>query len=361
MAWETTFLDGFDHYATADILSKWDDINAAQVTNGATRNSVGALALGSGSAVRAVKYVKPSSSFCIGFGVRLAAPSVATGYSSTRVTVLGLFNSSSGTEAQLALCMFSDGKFRVARCTEVQGNGNLTGAVELGEGTFVASTDVYYYVEIQVFLDDVDGTVEVRVDGVPDIVLTGVDTVSQAYSTASRVRFGSPAGSTWTYYDDLYVRQDFVATTPPAAGFLGDIAIRPYYPNADGTYTAWTPSEGTDHYALVDETSPNTTDWVESDSALAKNSFAFEDTSETDAIKAVQLNAYTYKADAGFRGIDLFCKSAATEDFTLTYRPLSVTPQYARKVWEQDPNTAVDWTLSGFNAAEFGVRIADEL
>ncbi|MNF87332.1 hypothetical protein D3C84_697970 [compost metagenome] len=192
--------------------------------------------------------------------------------------------------------------------------------------------------------------------------LTGIDTKHQTsinYASVLALCGGNNTNTNNKYFDDLYLRTSSSATAE-AGGFLGDIKVKPYLPNGDGTYSALTPSTGTTHYTLVDEATPNTTDYVSSSTALQKDSYTFADVSETGSIKAVQLSAYCYKADAGFRGVDVFVKSGATEDYAAS-KPLSTTGKYAIKLWEQNPNTAADWSQAEVNAAEFGVRISADV
>jgi hypothetical protein len=256
--------------------------------------------------------------------------------------------------------MLSDGKLRAVRGA-MNTSQFSAGAVDLGAGTTVFTVAAWYYVELRVFIDDTAGQFEVRVNGVTEINLSSIDTKNQTFDYASELTIaGGTVGSIYSrYIDDLYIRTS-PATSAEASGFLGDIKVKPYYPNGDGTYTAMTCSTGSTHYTLVDETAPTTTDYVSSNTALQKDSYNFQDVSETGSIKAVQLSVYAAKDDAGFRGLDLFTKSGATEDFAAS-QTLSTTAGYKTKVWEKDPNTAADWSQANLNAAEFGQRISADL
>jgi hypothetical protein len=364
MTWVTQFLDGFDHYSTADLGAKWNLAQGASTSIDTTifRNSGRALKIGTGSTAGVFKGLTTARNFCIGFGFympALAAGSSVTSGSGEPICSLGESFSFSSAVGQLGLSVLSDGKIRAVRGSH-NGQG-FTSAVELGVGLTVMSAATWYFVEMRVFIDSSAGQVEVRINGVNEFNLSGINTQHQAFNYASVLAFsgGNSSNTVTRYYDDLYVRSSSSGSAE-AGGFLGDIKVKPYYPNADGTYTAMTCSTGSTHNTLVDETTPNTTDYVSSSTALTKDSYGFQDVSETGSIKAVQLSAYCYKLDAGFRGIDVFAKSGATESFA-TSLPLSTTPKYLTKVWEQDPNTAADWSQANLNAAEFGVRISADL
>jgi hypothetical protein len=361
MTWVTQFMDGFDHYATADIGAKWSGLNSATIDTSIFRNSGQALRVGTIATATALKGVGTARNFCIGFGLYLnSIPPDTVVTTSTGSGIVGLGEGLSlPLVGQCGLSILNDGKLRAVR-----GSANGAGfssAVELGVGTTVLSAATWYYIEFRCFIDDSAGQFEVRVNGTTEINLTGVDTKNQSFDYSSVVSLmgGNGANSIYKVYDDLYVRTSS-STSAESGGFLGDIKVKPYYPNGDGTYTALTCSTGSTHYTLVDETAPNTTDYVSSSTALQKDSYNFQDASETGSIKAVQLSAYCYKMDAGFRGIDVFCKSGATESFA-TSLPLSTTAKYALKVFEQDPNTSADWSQANLNAAEFGVRISADL
>lgn len=359
MAWVTNFLDGFDHYATADVGAKWDNADMGITIDSTTFRTSGQSLRASGGALNQLskRLNVAARNVVFGFGLRVTTAPSGTGFSTTGAFALLSNEQGAGSTTQLCFALFSDGKLHVGRCTSSALN-NVQGT-DLGGGTTVFSSNTWYYVEIRAYIHDTLGAVEVRVNGVVDQLLTGIDTKNHATLDVAEYLHIRAHTNQATYWDDLYVRTES-SSSEVTGGFLGDIKIKPYYPNADGTYTAMTCSTGTTHNTLVDEATPNTTDYVSSSTALQKDSYGFQDASETGSIKAVQLNAYCYKIDSGFRGVDVFVKSGATEQFA-TSKPLSTTQKYALKVWEQDPNTSADWSQTNLNAAEFGVRISADL
>jgi hypothetical protein len=358
MAWTTIFMDGADHYATADLSAKYDTLGSS-VSVDATifRNSGKSIKGSSGSGSYLNKRVGEARNFCVGFGLYLTGSPGAATIASQSSILLGVSNSPSGQAlGQVGLGLLNDGLIHAIR-GPLNISNNFSGVADLGASTTAISTNNWYFIELRGFVDNTDGQLELRINGVVQFNLTSQDTQHQTFNNFSYLSLAAPAGS--TYFDDIYMRTSNQATAE-TGGFLGDIKVKPYYPNGDGTYSAMTPSTGTDHYALVDESVPTTTDYVSSNTALQKDSYTFQDVSETGSIKAVQLNVYATKDDAGFRGLDLFSKSGATEDFAAS-QPLSTTPLYKTKAWDTDPNTAADWSQSNLNAAEFGQRISADL
>jgi hypothetical protein len=157
---------------------------------------------------------------------------------------------------------------------------------------------------------------------------------------------------TSTYIDDLYI-----LTTSGSANttFWGDVHIEARFPTSDATYSQWTPSTGTDHYALVDETTPNTTDYVSSLTPGQKDTYGFQDLTATDGtVMAVQEMIYAQKSDAGARSIAGLSRVSST-DYDGETKALTSSYTYYTHVMERNPNTGIAWTISEVNASEFGV------
>ena len=104
-------------------------------------------------------------------------------------------------------------------------------------------------------------------------------------------------------FDDLYVCDSAGSTNN---GFLGDCRIDTIYPSGAGNYTQFTPSTGS-NYTCVDETAPNTTDYVDGATVGDRDSYALGNLSalSSQTVYGVQVNAAILKDDAG-------SKSAAT-------------------------------------------------
>lgn len=358
MAWTTVFLDGFDHYASADITSKYEAIGSnLAISSSVFRTSGKALQCSSASGSWVNKGVGAARNFCVGFGLYITTASTAATIASQSSCLFAASDSLSAISlGQVGIGLLQDGLIHAIR-GPLAGSNNFNGAADLGQSTTVISTNTWYFIELRGFIDNTAGQLELRINGVVQFNLSGIDTQQQTFNNFHYLTLYAPSGG--THFDDTYMRTSNEATAE-TGGFLGDIKVKPYYPNGDGTYSAMTPSTGTTHYTLVDETNPTTTDYVSSNTALQKDSYTFQDLSETGSIKAVQLNVYAAKDDGGFRGLDLFTKSGATEDFA-TSQPLSTTPVYKMKVWEKDPNTAADWSQTNLNAAEFGQRISADI
>jgi hypothetical protein len=132
---------------------------------------------------------------------------------------------------------------------------SATGGSVLAESSDAAiSFDVYQYFEIKCTIDSSSGTVQVRVDGADVIPATGSLNTQQAGSGgAQKLLWHSWSNGVNTDYDDLYLCDTSGASFND---FLGDIKVDPVFPDADGNYSQFTPSTGTDHYDVIDDVGP---------------------------------------------------------------------------------------------------------
>lgn len=337
------FIDGFDHYATADITKKWSALSGATISGSSGRRGGGALSVGS-ILQYAYKSVTAAATYTVGFAVNLS--------NFTYTTNLICINE--GGTQHITLGLTTSGTLRVYR-------GAASGGTTLATGTTTLSTSQWYYIELKVTVDDVNGVVELRLNGSgsPEINLTSTDTRNGgATGLIDRISMGTAAGganySQQGFIDDFYVTNTSGAVN---TGFLGDVRVDTLLPTGDGNYTDFTPSTGSTHYNLVDETTPNTTDYVSSSTVDDRDSYTFPDlqmlTSQT--IHGVQVNAAALKSDSGSRELGLMTRLSSTDDDSASIALLT-SQSYISAIFEVDPAAAA-WTESNVNSAEFGVKV----
>ena len=336
------FMDGFDHYATADGSKKWTSFSAA-INASAGRRGGGCVEANAGD--ECAKTFTAATSFVIGFAFSVG--SLLPG--STRV----ICKLTDAGTVQCSILLNSDGTLSVVRGTAT--------AVTGGTSSFALSTNTFYYVEWKVTIADSIGanSCKVRINGADIItVATGQDLKSSANASANQVSLwhssNTGADSTVRYYDDFYICDQSGSTNND---FLGDLRIDALYPNADGTYSQFTPSTGTDHFALVDETTPNTTDYNDGSTVGDRDSYALGNlaalTSQT--VYAVQVNAAMNKDDAGAKSASTFVRSGGSNSDGAS-AALGTSQAYVSQMYETDPASAA-WTESTVNGMEAGVRV----
>jgi hypothetical protein len=343
------FVDGFDHYARADIATKWNNASlnvndAIDATGG--RDGGGALKI-SGQSAAGVSKVFPQTNTVI-LGARVRFDTLSAFPSSRQMIQLQMNGSIQGS-----VYLNVDGTLSVYRGTS---SGTL-----LGSTVQALSGATFTYLELKYTTDNSAGSVEIRINGATDLLVSGINT--QALSspgingiTIRATPNSSLDSSKFIWYDDLYICDTHGATNND---FLGDIKIEAIYPTADGANKGLAPLSGTDHYAMVNQHPPDgDTSYNSSAITGAKDTYAFGDIPvKGDSILGVQVLANCRKENAGSRGVKLIARPGGTDN-TSPVLPVSVDYGYQRYLWETNPDSGVAWTESEVNAAEFGLELS---
>lgn len=264
-----------------------------------------------------------------------------------------------GTE----LCSFRDQSNNV-QCRLLLGTD---GAIEARRGTTVLGRTVpvigagaYQHIEIYAKASDTVGAIEVRVDEVTRLNLTGIDTVSSANVEFSQIAFGGEihsGGATTPMIDwaDFYVN-DTVDDDSACSTWVGDCKSGVLMVNADTAQADFTLSSGVSGYELLDETPANDSDYIETTSSTAESDFEIENgPASLSEILTVRPFIRAYKDDAGTCTVAPNMKSDGTKG-TVDSQPITTAPAYYDSNVPVDPDTGVPWTPSGLNAAQHVVE-----
>jgi hypothetical protein len=233
-----------------------------------------------------------------------------------------------------------------------------TGAIEVRLGNTLLETsaggllvvDQWSTVELSVHVDNSTGSYAVQYNGEPLLSDSGIDTQPGSNSYCDGVRVG-PNGSTFTsfHFDDLYLRDDLT--------FQDTWKIVTIFPDGDGAVDG-TPSTGVDLYAMVDDASADDDSTYVTNVASDSDLFDYQSLTDVSTVFAVAVNAVVRETDASHFDIALLAKSGTTTDAST---PQSVgTTNYTNRfaIWEQNPDTASDWTPSEINSAQFGIELS---
>ena len=205
----------------------------------------------------------------------------------------------------------------------------------------------WYYLECKVTVGN-SAAYEVRLNGGTILSGTG-DTQQQSATDITLIGFGG-LNVSGGGVDDIYLA-DTAGTVN--TDFLGDMKSRVYLPNADQA-TGWTPSTGTDHFAVVDENPPNDdTDYISAASGSLIDRFLHEDVAADQSIKCVTHVMKRRKTDAGVTQMRSNCRSNSV-NYTGDTKTVPDSYAYHTQLWENDPNTTDPWTVANLNAASFG-------
>lgn len=346
------FMDGFDHYATGDILEKWTQI----IGTGGNAYAIGAYGRNSSNGLRvhslnlavaerpSITLAPGDASFYIGFAF-MPEPNLAD------LTANHIVQIGEGATAHVSLKLNTNGTLSVMR-----GTG---GGTTLGTTAFALSENTYYYVEIGGSIHDTTGAVTVRVNGDPKLTLTSVDTRNGATGVWDYVAIGgldvvTNGDEAYWRFDDLYVCDG--TGSAPHNTFLGDVRVISILPDGAGATTQFTPSAGS-NYQNVDEATPDDdTTYNASNTAGHKDTYTYGNVGVAGTVHGVQACVSAKKTDAGTRTIAAVARPTST-DYDGTTQALGTTYTYYRQIWALNPATAAAWTTAEVDAAQFGAKV----
>ena len=335
-------MDSFDHYTgQGDRLTKWTaDINASGNVEAGT-GRFGSCWPNQNNSRSMYKQFDAQATWIIGAAIRVDT--------FTGVGDIPLFVFLDGGSRQVYVRIQANtGKLQVIR----------EASNSLGVGSFIFSTNVWYFIEFKATINNTTGIAVVRVNGVTDINLSSQDTQATANATADQVALnGGAIGTTGANprYDDVYI-----CDGTGSDDFRGDHRIEALFPNGNGTTSQLVGQDAnsTDNYLNVDETAPDgDTTYNESSTVNDKDTYAYTNlTPGAGAIAAIQILPYARKTDAGVRSIKTVARHSGTEvdsaDFTL-----ATTYEYHEDIRTTKPGGG-SWSVSDINAAEFGVKVS---
>jgi hypothetical protein len=336
------FVDSFDHYATENIESKYVDSYQMTIISGGRRATNCMRASNHTGYVRVVPPVA-TQTLIIGFAVK-----IATLYNSN--DQICAFNDNASANPQVKVMVTPSGGISVYRYA---GAGDV---LLCSTPNSLIHSNTWHYVEVKVKISTTVGEVVVQIDGDEVANVSSVNTQSTANAWTDYIEVSPGNVSSVGDVDDLYLCD--ISGAAPHNSFLGDVRIDLLLPNGEGSNSDFTPSTGSTHYTLVDETVPNITDYNSSATNGHQDSYNYQDLlTLTGSIFGAQLVMYAWKDDAGQKGVKPLCRSSTTED-ALAAQALSTDVKYYRGIWVKDPSTATAWIEAGVNAAQWGAEVS---
>ena len=221
-------------------------------------------------------------------------------------------------------------------------------AVAVSGAAVWPSSNIWRYIETQI--DLTTGVCKVRADGVE--VVSGTLPVSTSINSV--VFPNQPNGGVEFAIDDIYILD---TTGTVNNNFLGDVRVQTLLPDADGSNVAMIPSTGTSHYNLVNEATPNTTNYVYTPTVGAKDSYQYQNLDgNTARVYGVQALAYARKDATGTINLRNITRIGSMDYSGKTTVPLSASWTIGKELWEQSPATSSSWSPNEVNDAEFGIE-----
>jgi hypothetical protein len=331
------FIDGFDHYNSP--TQKWTSSSGSPTyASASSRFGVGQYAKFNGSGIFN-KGFDNQATWTIGAAVKFEGA----------IDNASLFFLRDNTTMQVTMGTTGSGALNVYR-GDFNAGGTLLGTTANG----VLSLNVWYFIELKTTINNTTGAYEVRLNGVNVLSGSGADTQAGTNAYVNMISVGSGNGA--VSFDDLYVCDGAGGLNDT---FLGDVRVDTILPTADGSTTDFTPSTGTDNYAMVDDATPDSdTTYVSSETLNHIDLYTFANLQSTvGAVHGIQTVLFARKDDAGSRSIAPAIKTGATtavgDDFALAASYI-----YDLQIFETNPaNSNAAWTISDVNSSEFGFKL----
>lgn len=362
--------DSFDHYANADLLTKWSNLsygtgtgdNATKIVAGIGRRSTQGLRLSasgfSGNGSLGVGLVPlspaPSGNTCIA-GMAFQTQESPTHYNTGTAEENSIFRVRYRGTTQVWFRLNQDGTINAYK-----------GSTLLGTSTFTVTEDTYAFWEFKVVIHASAGIVQLRKDGVldPTLNLSSQNTQNAAVAEWNEIVLGpaknvTSGGTVTFYYDDFYLLDgvDSGITGMPNNDFLGDVRVDVVYMATEGANTDSTPSTGSDRSDVVDEATANgDTDYNTLASVADKDTFTTAGAPVAGAtIFGIQQCTSAKKVDAGTAKNNAITRIGSTDYEDPVENNVGSTYQILRSPQDGKPDGSnLPWADSDFGSAEFG-------
>jgi len=332
------FMDGFDHYTGSPAGgSKWGSVlSSVNIGSTSPRTGIGYMSINSNGSTCTTKTFTPSGGFVVGMAFRMgdfAAGSV------------DLIRICEGATVHLAFGL------NASRIPVVKLNTTV-----IQTGSTVYALNSWYYIEVKGTIHDTTGSYTYRIDGVNQLTASGVDTRNGATGVWDNVVVASSGG--FHAIDDFYLLDS--SGSAPWNDFLGSIKVETLFPQTDavaaGSNAGLTPSTGTDHGALVDETTPNTTDYNSHATVGQKDTYNFPTMTLAGTIYAIQTNMYVSKSDATVRQVCAVVRAGGVDYDGANVSPLT-TFQNFNEIRTLNPNTGIAWVVADITTLQAGMKV----
>jgi len=231
-------------------------------------------------------------------------------------------------------------------------------AVFLGSTASVLPASGWRFVEFGATIHSSSGTVTVKVDGVTVLNLAGQNTQGYVSSTTvGLVNWASQSASYngcsiahWYFCDD--------SGSAPWNTFLGDVRVQTVFPTSNDA-VQFTPVGLASNWQNAAKVPPVPAVDYNSDTVVGhQDTFnCGASAAGVTSVYGVHVKALFQKTDAGARSMQTVLKSGVTTDLGPS-TAISSSTQQVKKIYQTDPNTSAQWTLSNANAAQPGYKIS---
>jgi hypothetical protein len=337
------WIDGFDSYGE----SEWSQVSPTDILAQKYDNAA------------ASSYFRVGTGLWSGYSLAVyggnapGTPAINT----NSTIIIGFWFRTTATSGNFNIVTLRDGGTSNAALNIDVTNGQLrvyTGGVVRATVSY-SNPSAWQFIEFKVNVSD-SGSWEARIGG--STVASGShDTKSGSNNYCDNVRLNGPGNSAFANVFDHFYIANGDASSPN--DFLGPTKVVTIRPNADTAEADWTTQAGSDHYAMVDESTQDAdTTYVEADTTDDFDLYDYQSASALgDTIHGVQINTECKETDATAFSLKTVAKSGSTVSDGAAQAIASASYKTLRRILVDDPATSVAWTSSGINAAQFGVKV----
>lgn len=336
------FIDGADHYATADIPKKWTLPGGAIIANNG-RGGGNNLRLGSQNSV--TKNLDSQPTWIVG---------AAYYFNTSSSTFNTLLTLSDNTTIQVYL------RFNADRTISV-----ISGSTVLVTSSATVALGIYNYIEFKCTINSSisANTCKVNLNGTTICnVSAGSSTQVSSNASANSIAILTPYLANNLDIDDIYICDGTVGAGGggmPNNNFLGVIMVETIFPNGNGNVNNFinSNSNSTNNYTYVNETPPdNDTTYVASNTPGNIDLYAYQSMLNAQSIFGIQQILDFRKDQAGNREAAPVVRLGSTNYVSSNIEPTS-DYDFALQIREINPSTSLSWVTADINAAQFGVKL----
>ncbi len=234
-------------------------------------------------------------------------------------------------------------------------SGDWTGTPIGNSGGPVVSADGWYHIETKVFISATVGTVQVRVEGIPVVTLTGLNLGA---SNIEQINVKSrPTGTSTSVA--MYLKDLVVWNTSGAhnTDFIGTCSVVDMTPASDVALN-WTPTGAANGWSILERSPPvDASDYITAPTPPPSPYVGTLTNLPLDitSVKALMTQVRAAKTDGGDATLQVGLISGASTDLGAD-RVITVAQTYWMDISEEDPATAAPWTVAATNAANIQIN-----
>lgn len=334
--------DGFDHYGVIANMSEgaWAEVGGGLSLSSANpRTGSHAIRSGNGTSTTAsiLRRVLGGAKTTVGIGMVTYYTNLPTVAAREK-----LFDFRDASNViQVTIGLDTTGTISAWRSSTA---GTLLGT----SSTPVITANAYQHVEAMVFFSQTVGTIEVRVNGVTALSLTGLDTVQSSLVECSQVTYGGSAQGNTTSQSDVDDVFCYDNTGSFNNTFIGDRRVLTLSPTSNTVQADFVAVGAATGYECIDEVSPDgDTTYISSATVGSPGDISEFGIANLpagiSAVSGVILVEMARKTEAGPANTQWSVVSGSSES-PGTSNPLTEIYTYRQNVFETDPATAAPFT-----------------